>query len=266
MMKIIISESQYNWLLSEQSSPVRIGCRDYDKIGQLCTTLVFPKTEADKLIAKFNPNADKEASEQIDKWIQKITSMGGEEGKRIAQKFSEAIASTKGQIQKVLSKYYSQAMYASCGLGPKLNASAIIMEICGVIYSQFIKLWNDSFFYRNAARLAITANNIKQAQSEGKEILSTVINEISSFVDFHFLDTTSFHVQNRVYELEKTSPKCTKVIVTQDKGCNNLPKQQWYNPKQKYKNIDSPTITKNDKQLAMNTYSPKLVAFLNNLV
>jgi hypothetical protein len=265
-MKFLISESQYNWLLSEQSSPVRIGCRDYDKIGQLCTTLVFPKAEADKLIAKFKPNADKEASEQINKLVQSLTSMGGEEGERIAQKFSEAIASTKGQIQKILTKYYSQAMYASCGLGPKLNASSIILEICGVIYSQFIKSWNDSFFMRNAARLAITANNIKQVQSEGKKILSTVISEISNTVDFYFQDSTSFHVQDRVYELEKTSPKCTKVIVTQDKGCNNLPKQQWYNPKQKYKNIDSPTITKNAEQLAMNTYSPKLVAFLNNLV
>lgn len=265
-MKFLISESQYKWLINEQSSPVRIGCRDYDKIGELCTTLVFPKSEADKLISKFKPNADKEASENINKLVQSLTSMGGEEGERIAQKFSEAITSTKGQIQKILTKYYSQAMYASCGLGPKLNASAIILEICGVIYSQFIKSWNDSFFMRNAASLAITANNIKQVQAEGKEILSKVINEISNTVDFYFSDSTSFHVQDRVYELEKTSPKCTKVIVTQDKGCNNLPKEKWYNPKQKYKNIDSPTITKNAEQLAMNTYSPKLVAFLNNLV
>ncbi len=265
-MKFLISESQYKWLVNEQSSPIKIGCHDYDKIGQLCTTLVFPKSEADKLISKFKPNADKEASETINKLVQSLTSMGGEEGKRIAQKFSEAITSTKGQIQKILTKYYSQAMYASCGLGPKLNSSVIILEICGIIYSQFIKSWNDSFFMRNAASLAITANNIKQVQAEGKEILSKVIYEISNTVDFYFWDSTWYPVEDRVYELEKTSPKCTKVIVTQDKGCNNLPKEKWYYPKQKYKNIDVPTINKNAEKLAMNTYSPKLVAFLNNLV
>ena len=45
-------------------------------------------------------------------------------------------------------------------------------------------------------------------------------------------------VQHRVSELQKTSPKCTKVIVTQTEGCTNLPKQKWYNPPQEYKNIE----------------------------
>lgn len=253
-------------VIKEQSSPVRIGCRDYDKIGQLCSTLVFPKDEADKLISKFKPNADKEASERINALVQSLTSMGGEEGKRIAQKFSEAISSTKGQIQKILTKYYSQAMYASCGLGPKLNEDAIMLKICGVIYSQFITSWNDSFFMRNVASLAINKNNIKEVQSEGKDILSSVIDDIESCVYWYFQFSTFDHIIDRVRELEKTSPKCTKVIVIQDRGCNDLPKEKWYNPTQKYKNIDSPLIYTNAKQLAMNTYSPKLVEFLNNLV
>jgi len=264
-MKYIISESQYNWLLSEQTSPIKIGCQNYNKIGELCTTLVFPKAEADKLIAKFKPNADKEASEQIDNLIQKITSMGGEEGKRIAQKFSEAIASTKGQIQKVLSKYYSQVMYASCGLGSSVNSTTVLLEICGIIYSQFIKSWNDNFFMRNAASLAITSNNIKQVQDKGRNILFQVIDTISRTVLFYFLYSVKLPVQHRVSELQKTTPKCTKVIVTQTAECANLPKQKWYNPPQEYKNIGS-GYTNPDEKLAMSTYSPKLVAFLNNLV
>ena len=264
-MKFLISESQYNWLLSEQTTPIKIGCQNYNKIGQLCSTLVFPKAEADKLIAKSKPNADKEASEQIDNLIKKITSMGGDEGERIAQKFSEAITSTKPAIQKVLSKYYSQAMYGACGLGSSVNSTTVLLEICGIIYSQFIKSWNDNFFMRNAASLAITSNNIKQVQNKGRNILGQVIDVMSRTVLFYFLYSVNLPVQHRVSELQKTSPKCTKVIVTQTEECTNLPKQKWYNPPQEYKNIGS-GYTDADEKLAMSTYSPKLVAFLNNLV
>ena len=71
-MKIIITESQYKFLLSEQGAPIKIGCHDYDKIGTFCTTLVFPKTEADKLIVKYKPVADKGALESINSLIQKL--------------------------------------------------------------------------------------------------------------------------------------------------------------------------------------------------
>ena len=70
-MKYIITESQYKSLFTEQSAPVKIGCHDYNKIDILCSTLVFPKAEADKLIAKYGPIADKDALEKINSLSQK---------------------------------------------------------------------------------------------------------------------------------------------------------------------------------------------------
>ena len=267
-MKIIITESQHQKILLEQSAPVKIGCHDYEKINTLCSTLVFPKVEADKLIAKYKPIADKNALEEVNSLSQELMSMGGEDGKKIAEKFSSSINNSKTEIVKILSQYYSQAVYASCGLGPQVNISQIILQVCGVIYSNFIKAWNENWFYRNIANAAIDQTNIKQVQSYGKEILDTVINKISEMVDSYYMFSASDIVFDRVSQMEKTTPKCSSVIVIQDKGCNPLPKNKWYNPNQKYKNIGfaTPSASVNYDSLAKKTYSPKLVAFLNTLV
>jgi len=270
-MKIIITESQYQKILLEQSAPVKIGCHDYEKINTLCSTLVFPKVEADKLITKYRPIADKNVLGDINSLSQELMSMGGEEGKKIAEKFSSSINNLKPEIVKILSQYYSQAVYASCGLGPQVNISQIILQVCGIIYTNFIKVWNENWLYRNIANVAIDQSNIKQVQLYGKEILNTVIDKISVMVDnYYSFNTNSAYniVTDRVYQMEKTAPKCSNVIVIQDKGCNPLPRNKWYNPNQKYKNIGSPTppASVNYESLAKKTYSPKLVAFLNGLV
>ena len=267
-MKYVITESQYQKILLEQSAPVKIGCHDYDKINTLCSTLVFPKVEADKLISKYKPIADKNALEEVNSLSQELMSMGGEEGKKISEKFSSSINNSKSEIVKILSQYYSQAVYASCGLGAQVNISQIILQICGIIYTNFIKAWNENWLYRNIANAAIDQSNIKQVQSYGKEILDTVIDKISEMVDWYYLDSAFNFVDERVYQMEKTTPKCSNVIIVQDKGCNALPKAKWYNPNQKYKNIGlaTPPASVNYESLAKKTYSPKLVAFLNGLV
>jgi hypothetical protein len=277
-MELIITESQYKFLFTEQSAPVKIGCRDYDKIGTLCSSLSFPKAEADKLITKYKPNADKGASIRIDKLVQTISSMGGkegkkfaekssEEGKKFAEKFSESITISKPQIIKVLTAYYPQSIYACCGLGPKINMSPIILKVCGIIYNQFMKSWNDDFFGRQVVSYLITSDNIKKVQSQAKDIFDTVINEIESTINFYFSDV-AYSVNNSVSQMEKTTPKCSKVIITQDKECNPIPKSEWYSPNQKYKNIDVAVLpaTTNPSQLTRKTYSPKISAFLNSLV
>jgi hypothetical protein len=266
-MKYIITESQYKSLFTEQSAPVKIGCHDYNKIDILCSTLVFPKAEADKLIELYKPNANKDALERINSLSQRLISMGGEEGKNIAEKFSSAINNSKTEIVKILTQYYPQSVYACCGLGPKINTSPIVSQICGVIYSNFIKSWNSNWIMKNLASAAITQDNIKQVQSKGKEVLDGVIDSISDMVDYYYMDSTFFKVRNLVFQMEKTTPKCLKAIIIQDAYCNPiLPKPQWYNPNQTYKNIGTAIIVGNGEALARKTYSPKLVAFLNNLV
>jgi len=266
-MELIITESQYKFLFTEQSAPVKIGCRDYDKIGTLCPSLSFPKAEADKLITKYKPNADKGASIRIDKLVQTISSMGGKEGKKFAEKFSESITISKPQIIKVLTAYYPQSIYACCGLGPKINMSPIILKVCGIIYNQFMKSWKDDFIGRQVVSYLITSDNIKKVQSQAKDIFDTVINEIESTIDFYFSDV-SYSVSKSVSQMEKTTPKCSKVIITQDKECKPIPKSEWYSPNQKYKNIDVAVLpaTTNPSQLTRKTYSPKISAFLNSLV
>jgi hypothetical protein len=266
MMGLIVEEQQDKSLFTEQSAPVKIGCHDYNKIEILCSTLVFPKAEADKLIAKYGPIADKYALEKINSLSQKYMDLGGEEAKKIAEKFTSSINNSKTQISKILIQYYPQAVYATCGLGPKVNISQINLQICGIIYTNFIKAWNENWLYRNIANAAMDQSNIKQVQSFGKQIFDIVISEISSMVDWYYMDSASYFVDERVYQMEKTTPKCSNVIIIQDKGCNSLPKPQWYNPNQKYKNIGTSIIVGNGEALARKTYSPKLVEFLNNLV
>ncbi len=193
-MKIIITESQYQKILLEQSAPVKIDCQDYDKINTLCSTLVFPKAEADKLIAKYKPEASKKALEKINSLSQKLLSMGGEEGKPISEKFSSAINNSKTEIVKILTQYYPQSVYASCGLGPKINTATIISQICGIIYSNFIKEWNSNWVMRNLANLSITSDNIKEIQLKGKEILNNIINSISQIVNFYYISLSYLKV------------------------------------------------------------------------
>jgi hypothetical protein len=262
-MKYIITESQYKSLFTEQSAPVKIGCHDYNKIDILCSTLVFPKAEADKLIELYKPNANKDALERINSLSQRLISMGGEEGKNIAEKFSSSIYNSKTEIVKILTQYYPQSVYACYGLGPKINLSPIVSQICGVIYSNFIKSWNSNWIMKQLASAAITQDNIKQVQSKGKEVLGSVIDSISEMVNYYYLISTWTKVRNSVFQMEKTTPKCLKVIIIEDSNCSPiLP----YNPTQKYKNIGTSIIGENGKALARKTYSPKLVAFLNNLV
>ena len=85
-------------------------------------------------------------------------------------------------------------------------------------------------------------------------------------VDFYYMDSSWFKISDMVSQMEKTTPKCLKAIIIQDRKCNPiLPKPQLYNPTQKYKNIGI-SIIGDGTALARKTYSPKLVAFLNNLV
>ena len=266
-MKIKITESQYKFLLSEQNTPKKIGCRDYDSIEKFCTTLVFPKSECDMLIAKHKPTADKKALNLINSLEKELLTMGGKEGQGIAKTFSSSINKTKSQIFKILTPYYTQSMYASCGLGPLVNVQKIILDICGLIYSNFIKEWNDSYVYKNIARVAVTKSNINKYQLASKDILIEIINSIYNMVDDYFLNS-GLIVSDYVYEKEKTTPKCSNVIIVQTKGCDPLPKAKWYSPNQKYKNIgiSTPSAKTSPESQAINTYLPKLTAFLNELV
>lgn len=256
-MKIIISEQQYK-LIKEQISPVKIGCRDYNKIGELCNTLVFPKSEADNLISKYKPNADEKLLKDINDVADYVNTEyypSHEYEILIRKKFAESITISKGLILKVLSNYYSKAIYYFCGLGPEINLSPIMSEVWGIIYSKFIKLLN-----KNLVKSKITSKNIEEVKERAEQIFEDMFQLEVSIVGYFY--SAYEKVEERVIELEKTTPKCSKVIITHDRAC--IPIQQ-DSPRQTYKNISMFPFTKDDDD-AEQIYIPKLLSFLNNLV
>jgi hypothetical protein len=261
-MKIIISEQQYK-LIKEQVSPVKIGCRDYNKIGELCNTLVFPKSEADNLISKYKPNADEKLLKDIDDVADYVNIEyypSHEYENLIRKKLAESITISKRLILKVLSNYYSKAIYYSCGLGPEIILSPIISEVWGIIYSQFIKLLN-----KNLVKSKISSKNIEEVKERAEQIFEDMF-QLELRIEFYFYSAYD-KVKERVIEMEKTTPKCSKVIITHDRACNPIPQDS---PRQTYKNIENHTLTRDEDDTfgdaARQIYIPKLLSFLNNLV
>ena len=267
-MKYIITEQQYKTILNEQNSVVKIGCRDYGLIPKYCETLRLSKQEADQIITANVANDNKKLSDNLEKLSQELLSVGGSEGKKMAKKFSSAIKNAKLGITQIISKYYAQAIYASAGLSGVINISQVLLEICNVLYSEFLKTWNDSFIERNAAKLFVTKKNIPMIQEAAKDIWNQVVKEVSDNVEFYFDDSAYFVVNDYVKEKEKSTPKCEQVKIIQDQGCNKpFPKEKWYSPNKTYKlGYPSPSGRVDTTSVATRTYLPKINEFLNTLV
>jgi len=268
-MKYIITEQQYKTLLNEQNNVVKIGCRDYALIPKYCETLRLSKQEADQIITANIGNANKELSDRLEKLSQELISVGGSEGKKIAKKFSSAIKNAKLGITQIISKYYSQAIYSSAGLSGMINMSQVLLEICDVLYSEFLKTWNDSFIERNAAKLFVTKKNISTIQEEAKDIWNQIVDEVSNGVEIYFDQSAYWVVSDYVKEKEKSTPtKCEQVKIIQDRGCNKpFPKEKWYSPNKTYK-LETPTPggRVDTTSVVTRTYLPKINEFLNKLV
>ena len=154
----------------------------------------------------------------------------------LLNKNHQPIKNAKLGITQIISKYYAQAIYASAGLSGVINISQVLLEICNVLYSEFLKTWNDSFIERNAAKLFVTKKNIPMIQEAAKDIWNQVVKEVSDNVEFYFDDSAYFVVNDYVKEKEKSTPKCEQVKIIQDQGCNKpFPKEKWYSPNKTYK-------------------------------
>lgn len=267
-MKYIVTEQQYKTLLNEQNNVVKIGCRDYDLIPKYCETLRLSKQEADQIITANIGNANKELSDRLETLSQELLSVGGSEGKKIAKKFSSAIKNAKLGITQIISKYYAQAIYASAGLSGIINMSQVLLEICNVLYSEFLKTWNDSFIERNAAKLFVTKKNISKIQEEAKDIWNQIVDEVSSNVSTYFDQSGYLAVSDYAKEKEKSTPKCEQIKIIQDEGCNKpFPKEKWYSPNKTYKvEMPTPGGRVDTTSVATRTYLPKINEFLNKLV
>ena len=251
-------------ILTEQQvtkQPIKIGCRDYDKIEKYCTNIKFSKSEVDSIGRTNTSQVNQRLLEKIDNMSNSIKKIGGEDNKVLAERFSKSINSAKKDIVKILSKYYYTGLYSLTGQGWKINKSTLTLEIMNIIYSLFLKGWNSSIVDRNVAKYYVDEKNIEKVQKVGKDLLENLLIEIESIVDFYFSDLSAFVIDD--YTRSKSTPKCTDVIITQDRGCNDLPKEKWYSPNKKY--ITTYQIY-GDYKSAFNTYSPILTKFLNSLV
>ena len=266
-MKYIITEQQYDFILNEQSEIVKIGCHDYDSIPQYCQSLRLSKGESDQIITANRDNANKELSNSLNALSQELLSLGGKEGERVAKKFSSAIKNAKIGITQVLSKYYSQSIYASSGLSKEINMPQVLLEVCNILYSEFLKAWDSSFIEKNAAKLFVTNKNISIIQKEAEDIWYQIVNQIQSNIEYYFIDSGYSVVDDYVRQKQKSAPKCDNVKIIQDEGCKKFPKEKWYSPNKTYKIVlPIPSGRVNSTELATRTYLPKLKLFLNQLV
>ena len=255
-----------NRIVNEQKSnlPIKITCRDYDKIKTYCESLKPSPNEVKSLIEKNRDRANKLLLEKINNFSKEIINMGGEDGKKIAEKFSSAIETSKINMFNYLSKYYPQCIYASAGLNRPIDLSQIVLGISDILYKEFIKTWNESAIEKNLVKFLITKKNINQIQSNDKNIWQECVSKIESFCEFYFLDS-GYDIVNNFYTNKIGSTKCNEIIVIEDKGCNKLPKEKQYVPQKTYK-LGYPVSSGDGTKLASITYLPKLKEFLNNMV
>lgn len=268
-MKLVITESQYNKILSEQSSqPIKIDCRSYDKIDTICGKLKLTKQHGDIIIKNNRENAKKELMDKLDKFIDEIKKK--EKGtNQIMSKFTETIESLKNQIVTYLDGYYPQAVYSSIGVQKPLDSKMIMYNLVKFIYDNTFQVWENSFVYKNAAKLYVTKKNINFIKKEAKFIWDLWLDKFGDLVDIHFVLNLTIPISRFEHELSKTSPICKKVIVTQDYGCNKLPKDKWFYPRMKYDTSysfnESPT-SQNTLKYLNSIYWTKVDGFLNELV
>lgn len=266
-MKVIITESQYNKILSEQSSqPIKIDCRSYDNINKICGKLKLTKQHGDIIIKNNREKAKKELMDRLNKFIDEIKE---KDSSQIMDKFTETIESLKNQIVNYLDGYYPQAVYSTIGVQKPLDSKMIMNNLVKMIYDNTFQVWEKSFVYKNAAKLYVTKKNIDAIKKEAKHIWDLWLDKFGDLVEIHFVLNLGIPIRNFEGELNKTAPICKKVIVTQDYGCNKLPKDKWFYPRMNYDTgysfNESPT-SQNTLKYLNSVYWTKIDGFLNELV
>ena len=237
-MKIIITKSQYK-TLNEQltkpiinNNPISVGCRDMGKVDTYCGSLKLDKNELDTIISQNQTKAISGLNLKIDEFINDLVEIGGEDAKIITKKFSSSIKTLKPNIIKIISQYYPQAVYATGKLSKPINISLILPTIVGQIYDEFIRVWGKSWVEKKAAKFLVNKDNIENIKSHAKDAWDKITNEISIFIEFFYLEYAYNMVNDLVYIKNKTTEKCTSVILTHDKMCNKLKKP--IHPNKKY--------------------------------
>jgi len=236
-MRIIITKSQYK-TLNEQltkpiinNNPISVGCRDMGKVDTYCANLKLDKNELDTIISQNQTKAISSLDLKVDEFIKELVEMGGEDAKIITKKFSSSIKTLKPNIIKIISQYYTQAVYASGKLSKPINISLILPTIVGQIYDEFIRVWGKSWVEKQAAKYLVNKDNIENIKNHAKDAWDKITNEISIFIEFFYLDWAYNLVNDLVYIKNKTTEKCTSVILTHDKMCNKLKKPIYPNKK-----------------------------------
>ena len=265
-MKFLISERQSKLLVEE--SPIKIGCHDYDLIPKYCGTLKLTKQHGDMIISKNRQSAKNNIINKLNTFIEEAKKET-KEYKEITNKFTEAIEACKNDIITYLDNVYSNAVYTTVGVQPYFDTNKLMLALVKILSDSFNKVWNESFFIRNAAMLFVTKKNIKMVKESSKNVWYEWIQKFASLIDYYFLDNIYLPIRDLVTNLNKSKslPVCKKVIVTADIYCNKLPSDKWYNPKIKYDDeFDiNPSSDESIKNVS-NVYWPKISAILDSLV
>lgn len=267
-MKYIISERQYK-LLNEQSSPIKIGCNDYDSIPKYCGQLKMTKEHGDMIISQYRQLAKTDLINHLNNFIASAKEKAGGEYKTITNKFVESGEIAKNEIIKYLDDKYPSAVYAAIGIQNRLDTNIIMTDLVKILYDSFYDVWNKSYIMRNAAGFFVTKKNIKNIKDESKDMWDRWLDNFISIIDFYFVFNVDLRLRDFAYNLNQKAPLCKQVIITADTGCNKLPSNKWYNPKMQYKwgySLTSEPFSNETVNNINNIYWTKISSLLDDLV
>jgi hypothetical protein len=246
-----------------ESNPIRLGCHDMDMVKKYCESLSLKKEDLDKIISQNRVKLISDLGVEIDKFIKQLITMGGNDSKIIADKFSTSIQKLKPSIIKVISQYYEQSVYASGNLSKPVDIFPILSSVVKMIYDEFIKIWNNNWMEKQTAKLFVTKKNIDDIKMNAKNIWYDIVNKFYDIVDNIYSIWAYNPVMNLIELKNKSTEKCTSVVLTHDKGCNKLTTPIY--PNKTYVS-GYPTVNATIGSEQINTISKQYLPIINKLL